>query len=1054
MDAEVASRYRSRILREMNANRDNPFNSPPSSTGSHGTVSPTLTSVLSDIDGESTRKLNADIARITGKKFQVNWEAAHRKWPDFYDLPSKRVSSSSRDSKVPLYPDHLDDEDDSTQDAWRGSNRRRAEMQPSVQNESDTSTVLSGKAEHLRSASTHFDRHEFQKHSPLPRAHSRSPSSPQYAAELSSRRTSVDALLNKHRASTASPELRRPSQQQHASQRRSLGTNFAKFSPAVQKALDRELPISSPGQNNTTARSFCMPDISYLGDFVSGTLRFNGTVKNGVPILVKHGKVIDLNSRQPPNDHAEVDGFEVPEDEERIFVSMDMIRDEIITLQDHHDGIQKYAEELQVEVEQLQTQIAQLKMRRSVDSGFGSEPDGSMYEQLLSDKKRLEERVAELEKLLEEANGKLNDEGKNNDTLSFERDRALKKLQDACHNIGDLMDRLDSREQELRDTQKQLDVTLNSKDVNSTLRDDLESMKRAHEGSVHEIASLKETIQKLRDEQKSQQAEIESLRTDNVSLRHEQESLMTENRSLRSNARTLMTEIEGLRHNSENAQNEVDAAREEIENLQQEVQVLEQEKATFKEDNDSLVRHNEKYFSENKILRRENSGFERSLHDLHDENLQLKEEVEFLKQQLDHVRPSGRDDDLSGHFSRHDEDNMTSGFTVPDITLQRKEPEIVEEGATETDMLPPDVTTQTHDITGQQEDKSMDIRETIEKDESIIATETQTKNRKKSKGVRDNTSQRVAFSVPEAAAQETKAKPNIAAKRRTAIPREASKNDFAIPINFPLEQESTGYQSTEPTQTHPLSQNTKSQTVHSTTKSQRSSKRTININNQRSASRSGHRSAASTGHVSVENTVNSMASALDRNACPALSEKARRILDNLCEHNCRNCVVCSRILGHRGTVSAAELAEGKKKITIPRPVPVTDRMNEVSEDPTMRPSQPPGQALALVIKGLEDEAAHMSMELTKLQAQYNTSDKSHGRRDRHELASEIQRMLKKLEVKNDQIYALYDVLEGQKQANQEMSEDELELTIFSITGMTVREVREVTDNITWNGIEG
>ncbi|MBE3047207.1 hypothetical protein IMZ48_32730 [Candidatus Bathyarchaeota archaeon] len=100
--------------------------------------------------------------------------------------------------------------------------------------------------------------------------------------------------------------------------------------------------------------------------------------------------MVDLATRQPPN-HAEVDGMEIPEDEERIFVSMDMIRDEIVALQDHHDGIEKYAEKLQTEVDQLQSQVKRLSMRRSVDSGFGSgsgaEPDGSMYEQILSEKR-------------------------------------------------------------------------------------------------------------------------------------------------------------------------------------------------------------------------------------------------------------------------------------------------------------------------------------------------------------------------------------------------------------------------------------------------------------------------------------------------------------------------------------------------------------------------------------------------------------------------------------------------------------------------------------------
>ncbi|KAI1799748.1 hypothetical protein F4811DRAFT_76339 [Daldinia bambusicola] len=50
------SRYQSRILREMHQNTENPFNSPPSSTGSHGTV--TLTSNITGPQGESTRRMD------------------------------------------------------------------------------------------------------------------------------------------------------------------------------------------------------------------------------------------------------------------------------------------------------------------------------------------------------------------------------------------------------------------------------------------------------------------------------------------------------------------------------------------------------------------------------------------------------------------------------------------------------------------------------------------------------------------------------------------------------------------------------------------------------------------------------------------------------------------------------------------------------------------------------------------------------------------------------------------------------------------------------------
>ncbi|KAI1484578.1 hypothetical protein F5X96DRAFT_431361 [Biscogniauxia mediterranea] len=90
-------RHQSRILREMNQNTENPF-SPPSSTGSHGTV--TLTSEISHIpdmpECESTRrmddtdvKLPPHVAARQGAKaphplsFNVNTSALGRAFPEW-----------------------------------------------------------------------------------------------------------------------------------------------------------------------------------------------------------------------------------------------------------------------------------------------------------------------------------------------------------------------------------------------------------------------------------------------------------------------------------------------------------------------------------------------------------------------------------------------------------------------------------------------------------------------------------------------------------------------------------------------------------------------------------------------------------------------------------------------------------------------------------------------------------------------------------------------------------------------------------------------------------
>ena len=123
---------------------------------------------------------------------------------------------------------------------------------------------------------------------------------------------------------------------------------------------------------NRTMGSFFLPNLSHIQDFMSGTLRFS-SMKNGMPIFVKNGKVHD-KTQQGPNQHAELDNVEIPEDEQKIFVSMDMIREEIAALQDHHDMLQREAEQLQDEVHQLQLELERLRHKRA-DSGLGSESD-------------------------------------------------------------------------------------------------------------------------------------------------------------------------------------------------------------------------------------------------------------------------------------------------------------------------------------------------------------------------------------------------------------------------------------------------------------------------------------------------------------------------------------------------------------------------------------------------------------------------------------------------------------------------------------------------------
>jgi Centrosome microtubule-binding domain of Cep57 len=105
---------------------------------------------------------------------------------------------------------------------------------------------------------------------------------------------------------------------------------------------------------------------------------------------------------------------------------------------------------------------------------------------------------------------------------------------------------------------------------------------------------------------------------------------------------------------------------------------------------------------------------------------------------------------------------------------------------------------------------------------------------------------------------------------------------------------------------------------------------------------------------------------LEKEVEPTLSLAAQRVLDGLAQHNGQNCTVCRRITSHAHGKGNRE-EEVKETLKVPRPVPVSERMpqsGEWNEEPTVRPSQPPATALAIVMKGLEDELNHLKMHVS------------------------------------------------------------------------------------------
>ena len=105
----------------------------------------------------------------------------------------------------------------------------------------------------------------------------------------------------------------------------------------------------------------------------------------------------------------------------------------------------------------------------------------------------------------------------------------------------------------------------------------------------------------------------------------------------------------------------------------------------------------------------------------------------------------------------------------------------------------------------------------------------------------------------------------------------------------------------------------------------------------------------------------------------------------------------------------------------PLPSNVTDNNHDDSLaadaaaiDTTLRPAQPPLEALTYVLKIISDEVTHLKLELRTAESTYSGLDPAIGRRKRKALHTRICKLLSAIEARSEILYKLHDVLEGVK----------------------------------------
>lgn len=163
---------------------------------------------------------------------------------------------------------------------------------------------------------------------------------------------------------------------------------------------------------------------------------------------------------------------------------------------------------------------------------------------------------------------------------------------------------------------------------------------------------------------------------------------------------------------------------------------------------------------------------------------------------------------------------------------------------------------------------------------------------------------------------------------------------------------------------------------------------------------------------------------------PPFNATVNSILNEVPAHDSKHCSVCKRIVSS----DTLDLDD----IHASTPIPVSSR-TAADADATLRPTQGPVQALALILKQLNDELTHLKLSLHVTEQKLRSSDPSLGKRDRKALHERIDVLNRAINAKSDQIYALYDVVEAHKVdinnlEGEEALPEEVEKTLESIRG--------------------
>jgi hypothetical protein len=888
-----------------------------------------------------------------------------------------------------------------------GEKRSLAELHARVTDDSDGS-ILGGQRPAtitLQSRNTRFSNTQ--------------PQNPQPAPVPSNRQQSADALAEAIHKASDTPS--KPQQKKQANAPANNPQNFTTPNPTQQSFMIPTMPASSE----------------------QGT----GTFTNGLPVFTQQGKVQSRNSSARSSRHGKfgpVDGIEVPEEEEDIYELAQMLREKVAQLELERAEFQLTIDELKKDNNQLALEKKQLEKTRGrarADSGLGdsgSDHGGDHVTSLNTEKASkfidprsnnsplarsmltpfvgLQAHCIAVQNQLNAANQKIRSQELVLKTNSAERDDAVKK---ATHYKNALASEREMSQRTIQENEFLNREHIIYKNSNDTLREQNESLRKQLAKFTADNEENTRTWQSTESALRGQLDQVIAEKEEKFHILQEQEA------AVRTQLQQILVEREedsrkwqqkeaDLRNKLQRQHEAVKYVTERAQQIQESTQTININSTTTR--TSSSVRKSDK---------KHKSGTRAPEQALPPQN----QEDSFHENTIDVQNDNDRTQDsaMSGsNFSSI----LGSGFMqnlnqcVKDT--KAKERAFLAQIAAEEDATIQDSTI--HNVRTNQSPRTLSVKQAAEQatghDDTIQTNQSGRSNR-------SSRAPSVKQAVEQATGHDDTIQTNQSGRsnRSSRAPSvkapsgilknggTSNQEDLASLLNFKTPKssktndrvEERTIQSTTTTHRRTRSEVNEDHTTRSNTSHRRNhSEGSVNASKQKQADADDMTSA----YLLVD--IEAAAAEKQGKQHPVLSASARQVLDGLCKHNIENCTICARV------------ASIKKPVRIEKPVPVSKREDIPYEDePTIRPVIGPGIALATVIKELQDEITHLKMEHAKAHQGFISIDPARSKRQREKLGARMSELAKEINIKSDQVYQLYDVVEAQHMFDAMIDDKEL-----------------------------